>query len=71
MMVRELYENRAELKAMGEAARKLAHPGAARRAAEILVEVDSIDSADRVETIVLKCFFHGSISTSRESAESA
>lgn len=36
--VRELYENRAELEAMGEAARNFAHPGAARRAAEILVE---------------------------------
>ena len=38
-VVHELHENRAELKAMGEAARKLAHPGAARRAAEILTEV--------------------------------
>jgi UDP-N-acetylglucosamine--N-acetylmuramyl-(pentapeptide) pyrophosphoryl-undecaprenol N-acetylglucosamine transferase len=38
-VVRELHENRAELKAMGEAARNLAHAGAARRAAEILVEV--------------------------------
>jgi len=38
-VVRELYENRAQLTAMGEAARKLAHAGAARRAAEILVEV--------------------------------
>ncbi len=37
--VRELYDNRAELQVMGDAARKLAHPGAARRAAEILVEV--------------------------------
>lgn len=37
-MVREFYENRAELQATGEAARKFAHPGAARRAAEILVE---------------------------------
>jgi UDP-N-acetylglucosamine--N-acetylmuramyl-(pentapeptide) pyrophosphoryl-undecaprenol N-acetylglucosamine transferase len=37
--VRELYENRGQLNAMGESARKLAHPGAARRAAEILVEV--------------------------------
>jgi UDP-N-acetylglucosamine--N-acetylmuramyl-(pentapeptide) pyrophosphoryl-undecaprenol N-acetylglucosamine transferase len=43
-VVRDLYENRADLKAMGESARKLAHPGAARRAAEILVEV-AIDSA--------------------------
>lgn len=38
-VVRELYENHAELEAMGEAARKLAHPGAARRAAEILIAV--------------------------------
>jgi UDP-N-acetylglucosamine--N-acetylmuramyl-(pentapeptide) pyrophosphoryl-undecaprenol N-acetylglucosamine transferase len=37
--VRELYENRGQMNAMGESARKLAHPGAARRAAEILVEV--------------------------------
>src|SRR5579863_10121507 len=48
-VVREMYENRAELKAMGESARKLAHPGAARRAAEILVEVAraAIDSASK------------------------
>jgi UDP-N-acetylglucosamine--N-acetylmuramyl-(pentapeptide) pyrophosphoryl-undecaprenol N-acetylglucosamine transferase len=38
-VVRELHEDRAQLKAMGDAARKLAHPGAARRAAEILVAV--------------------------------
>jgi UDP-N-acetylglucosamine--N-acetylmuramyl-(pentapeptide) pyrophosphoryl-undecaprenol N-acetylglucosamine transferase len=38
-IVRELHENRARLKTMGEAARRLAHPGAAQRAAEILVEV--------------------------------
>jgi UDP-N-acetylglucosamine--N-acetylmuramyl-(pentapeptide) pyrophosphoryl-undecaprenol N-acetylglucosamine transferase len=37
--VRDLYENRAELQAMGQSARKLAHPGAARRAAEVLVQV--------------------------------
>ena len=37
-IVRELYDNRAELGAMGDAARKFAHPGAARRAAEILAE---------------------------------
>ncbi len=37
-IVRELCENRAELQAMGDAARTFAHPGAARRAAEILVE---------------------------------
>jgi UDP-N-acetylglucosamine--N-acetylmuramyl-(pentapeptide) pyrophosphoryl-undecaprenol N-acetylglucosamine transferase len=46
-VVRELYENRHRLETMSDAARKLAHPGAARRAAEILVEVTSyaIDSA--------------------------
>jgi UDP-N-acetylglucosamine--N-acetylmuramyl-(pentapeptide) pyrophosphoryl-undecaprenol N-acetylglucosamine transferase len=38
-IVRELYNNPGELHAMGEAARKLAHSGAARRAAEILREV--------------------------------
>lgn len=37
-VVRELYADREKLKSMGEAARKLAHPGAARRAAEVLVE---------------------------------
>jgi UDP-N-acetylglucosamine--N-acetylmuramyl-(pentapeptide) pyrophosphoryl-undecaprenol N-acetylglucosamine transferase len=37
--VRDLYESREQLSAMGGAARKLARPGAARRAAEILVEV--------------------------------
>jgi UDP-N-acetylglucosamine--N-acetylmuramyl-(pentapeptide) pyrophosphoryl-undecaprenol N-acetylglucosamine transferase len=37
--VRELYEDRAQLKTMGDAARQFAHPGAARRAAEILTEV--------------------------------
>jgi UDP-N-acetylglucosamine--N-acetylmuramyl-(pentapeptide) pyrophosphoryl-undecaprenol N-acetylglucosamine transferase len=37
--VRELYENRSQLQTMADAARKLAHTGAARRAAEILVEV--------------------------------
>ncbi len=36
--VRELYEDRERLQTMGEAARKLAHPGAARRAAEILID---------------------------------
>ncbi len=46
-VVCELYDNRAALEAMGESARKLAHPGAARQAAEILVEVAgyAIDSA--------------------------
>ena len=38
-VVRELYNNRAQLNAMGEAARKLGSPDAARRAAEILVAV--------------------------------
>jgi len=38
-VVRELYENRPQLKAMGDAALKLGYPGAARRAAEILVAV--------------------------------
>jgi UDP-N-acetylglucosamine--N-acetylmuramyl-(pentapeptide) pyrophosphoryl-undecaprenol N-acetylglucosamine transferase len=37
-VVREFYENRGLLRAMGESARKLARKGAARRAAEILVE---------------------------------
>jgi UDP-N-acetylglucosamine--N-acetylmuramyl-(pentapeptide) pyrophosphoryl-undecaprenol N-acetylglucosamine transferase len=37
--VKTLFEDRAKLTAMGECARKLAHPGAARRAAEILVEI--------------------------------
>jgi len=41
-VVRELHENRDALKAMSESARKLAHPGAARRAAEILVDVSGI-----------------------------
>ena len=36
--VRELFYERSKLREMGRAARKLAHPGAARRAAEILVE---------------------------------
>ena len=37
-IVRELSEHRDRLVAMGECARKLAHPGAARRAAEILAQ---------------------------------
>ncbi len=37
-IVRDLANNRARLKAMGECARQLARPGAARRAAEILVQ---------------------------------
>jgi UDP-N-acetylglucosamine--N-acetylmuramyl-(pentapeptide) pyrophosphoryl-undecaprenol N-acetylglucosamine transferase len=36
--VAALYEDRGRLKAMGESARRLAHKGAARRAAEILTE---------------------------------
>jgi UDP-N-acetylglucosamine--N-acetylmuramyl-(pentapeptide) pyrophosphoryl-undecaprenol N-acetylglucosamine transferase len=36
--VRDLYEDRARLKAMGDSAGKFAHPGAARRAAELLVQ---------------------------------
>jgi len=36
--VTDLFQDRARLEAMGECARKLAHPGAARRAADILVE---------------------------------
>jgi len=46
--VRDLYENRAELQAMGEAARKLARPGAARRAAEILVKAAGF----RIDSVV-------------------
>jgi UDP-N-acetylglucosamine--N-acetylmuramyl-(pentapeptide) pyrophosphoryl-undecaprenol N-acetylglucosamine transferase len=42
--VRALYKDRARLQAMGENARKLAHRGAARRAAQILFE-ESIDRA--------------------------
>jgi len=38
-LVRDLYQNPADLQAMGQSARKLAHPGAARRAAEVLVQV--------------------------------
>lgn len=36
--VSDLFQDRERLDAMGECARKLAHPGAARRAADILVE---------------------------------
>ncbi len=36
--VRELYQDRGRLESMGEAARRLAHPGAAARAAQILLE---------------------------------
>lgn len=46
----ELCQDRARLEAMGECARKLAHPGAARRAAEILVQSALTDST-AVETI--------------------
>jgi UDP-N-acetylglucosamine--N-acetylmuramyl-(pentapeptide) pyrophosphoryl-undecaprenol N-acetylglucosamine transferase len=38
-VVSELIGNRGQLAAMGEAARKLARPGAAARAAEVLLEV--------------------------------
>lgn len=48
--VRDLYQDRAGLEMMGECARKLAHPGAARRAAEILVESALTDTTP-VETI--------------------
>src|SRR5579863_5737672 len=48
--VRELYQDPAHLEAMGECARKLAHPGAARRAAEILVQSALTDTTP-VETI--------------------
>jgi UDP-N-acetylglucosamine--N-acetylmuramyl-(pentapeptide) pyrophosphoryl-undecaprenol N-acetylglucosamine transferase len=36
--VTDLYQNTPRLEAMGQCARKLAHPGAARRAADILVQ---------------------------------
>lgn len=36
--VKDLYQDRARLKSMSEAARKLAHPGAAARAAQILLD---------------------------------
>jgi len=42
-IVQELYRNPAELRAMGDSARKLAHAGAAQRAAAILREV-AVDS---------------------------
>jgi UDP-N-acetylglucosamine--N-acetylmuramyl-(pentapeptide) pyrophosphoryl-undecaprenol N-acetylglucosamine transferase len=38
--VKHLHDDRVQLNAMGECARKLAHPGAARRAAEILTELN-------------------------------
>ena len=41
-IVRSLYQDHDRLKAMGESARKFAHPEAARRAAEILLE-ETID----------------------------
>jgi UDP-N-acetylglucosamine--N-acetylmuramyl-(pentapeptide) pyrophosphoryl-undecaprenol N-acetylglucosamine transferase len=40
--VMELYRDRTKLAAMGECARTLARPGAARRAAEILVEIAKV-----------------------------
>lgn len=48
--VRDLSHDRARLRAMGESARNLAHPGAAKRAAEILIESALTDSTP-VETI--------------------
>jgi UDP-N-acetylglucosamine--N-acetylmuramyl-(pentapeptide) pyrophosphoryl-undecaprenol N-acetylglucosamine transferase len=42
--VKELFEDRNQLAAMGESARKLARPGAARRAAEILEEIGQVHS---------------------------
>jgi UDP-N-acetylglucosamine--N-acetylmuramyl-(pentapeptide) pyrophosphoryl-undecaprenol N-acetylglucosamine transferase len=48
--VKALSENRAALYAMGENARRLARPGAARRAAEILSEI-SLTQAPTAETI--------------------
>jgi UDP-N-acetylglucosamine--N-acetylmuramyl-(pentapeptide) pyrophosphoryl-undecaprenol N-acetylglucosamine transferase len=43
-IVQELFEDRTKLAWMGESARRLAHPGAARRAAEILTEIAGIGS---------------------------
>ena len=37
--VKTLYEDRGRLEKMGQNARKLAHPGAARRAAQILIDI--------------------------------
>jgi UDP-N-acetylglucosamine:LPS N-acetylglucosamine transferase len=37
-LVKDLYDDRGRLKSMSEAARRLAHPGAAKRAAQILLE---------------------------------
>ncbi len=71
---RACQDDRARLKAMGECARKLAHPGAARRAAEILVQSATETLTERSHARnnkILECFFHGSICTSRGSAESA
>lgn len=48
--VHDLFQDSAGLEAMGECARKLAHPGAARRAAEILVRL-ALTEAAAVETI--------------------
>jgi UDP-N-acetylglucosamine--N-acetylmuramyl-(pentapeptide) pyrophosphoryl-undecaprenol N-acetylglucosamine transferase len=50
--VRDLYNDRGRLRSMSEAAATLAHPGAARRASQILLEVaeadaKSIDTASR------------------------
>ena len=72
--VRELYENRARLEAMGECARKLraSGRGAARGgnfSAKLRIR-PLTDCCTSRNNKILKCFFHGSISTSRESAES-
>jgi UDP-N-acetylglucosamine--N-acetylmuramyl-(pentapeptide) pyrophosphoryl-undecaprenol N-acetylglucosamine transferase len=45
-VVRELQQNPAELKAMGNSARTLAHAGAAQRAAQILIEAAGLLSVD-------------------------
>jgi UDP-N-acetylglucosamine--N-acetylmuramyl-(pentapeptide) pyrophosphoryl-undecaprenol N-acetylglucosamine transferase len=47
-IVSHLYQNGAELSVMGESARKLAHSGAAQRAARILIELAPAVSIDRV-----------------------
>jgi UDP-N-acetylglucosamine--N-acetylmuramyl-(pentapeptide) pyrophosphoryl-undecaprenol N-acetylglucosamine transferase len=41
--VNTLYRDRLRMRTMGENARKLAHPGAARRAAQILIDIASSD----------------------------
>jgi UDP-N-acetylglucosamine--N-acetylmuramyl-(pentapeptide) pyrophosphoryl-undecaprenol N-acetylglucosamine transferase len=51
-IVRELSQNQSRLNAMGESARKLAHPGAARRAADILVQFGRQTLTERVDRVV-------------------